>query len=237
LFADDTTTTVVSIRSIQHILSLFEQFGKASGAALNKDKSQGFWIGGIQKSSDAASCGINWGPMAKICGVYFGQNYENQNAKMVSGKLQTALNLSKQRGLTFAGKAELINICLSAKIWYIGACILLEKTFEVAVTRMFFRFLWKSTEWIRPFKGCKKQVGRRPGSVSGTGKISGTPLHAYSTPVVWTSRQMACFRRLLGRIELEEVETRHSIKLNSTFVLAHTLLRQGNHRLPGNVQC
>ena len=43
-YADDTTGFLADLHSVKKFLHVVDEFGKASGAKLNKDKCSGIWL-------------------------------------------------------------------------------------------------------------------------------------------------------------------------------------------------
>ena len=126
LYADDTTILAVDTYSIVSAVKIFENFGSASGAVLNKNKCVALVIAGNINLADLPS----WLPVrdcVKVCGVYFGRNMVELNENMLLSKMSTAVRLHKFRALTLRGKVTIINTVVCAKIWYVwGLCDFFE---------------------------------------------------------------------------------------------------------------
>ena len=58
--ADDTTVCVENEEAIKISLAKVENFCKVSGLRLNKDKTEGLWLGRHENRNDSFA-GINWG--------------------------------------------------------------------------------------------------------------------------------------------------------------------------------
>ena len=58
-YADDTSGTVSDLNSAKQLLKTVETFGFYSGLKLNKEKTEGMWIGSC-KDSRATPLGIAW---------------------------------------------------------------------------------------------------------------------------------------------------------------------------------
>ena len=58
--ADDTTLFLQDEKAVTECLNIVEQFGKVSGLKLNKEKTEGLWVGRGQNRTDTFA-GINWG--------------------------------------------------------------------------------------------------------------------------------------------------------------------------------
>lgn len=72
--ADDTTLFLKDETAVINCLKIVENFGEFSGLKLNKDKTEGLWLGQAKNRSDTLA-GINWGKQhVKALGVFFGYN-------------------------------------------------------------------------------------------------------------------------------------------------------------------
>ena len=58
-YADDTTAIISSLDDAKKILTVVNNFGKASGLLINKEKSEALWIGDLKECNDKP-LGIKW---------------------------------------------------------------------------------------------------------------------------------------------------------------------------------
>ena len=83
-YADDTTICVSTFRSIKHVFRVLKKYGFAAGAKVNKDKTEGLWIGSWQNFEPTIlnfNNGIGWSSShVKFLGIYVGnqQDYLDQ---------------------------------------------------------------------------------------------------------------------------------------------------------------
>jgi len=121
--ADDTTCTVSNKTSIKNIIRVFDDYGRASGAKVNKSKSEIMCMGtGFLNVKDIEKFGIllcdNY---IQILGVYLGKNQTDcdiLNWKEKIGKIKKILNIWKQRQLNIHGRATIVSSLLLSRIWY-----------------------------------------------------------------------------------------------------------------------
>jgi len=146
LYADDTTTLASDVYSVRTAIDIFDRFGSASGATLNKDKCAALVVGGAINTADLP----RWLPVkdsVKICGVHFGRNVVKLNEDMIYAKMSAATRLHKARALTLRGKVTIINVVICAKMWYVGTCVNFSTEFITRVERLLFNFLEK-VHWV-----------------------------------------------------------------------------------------
>ena len=117
LYADDTTLMVTSEDSILLIFSICREFGLASGAQLNMDKTCGIWLGRWKDREDSPY-GIKWVKSKKNCwGFIFGYGeIFSDNWNPVMEKFIQALGMHSMRNLSMRGKAVICNVMATSKL-------------------------------------------------------------------------------------------------------------------------
>ena len=102
-FADDTTVVLDCIGSAKYLFKLLTEFAEISGLKINKDKTQGLWIG-KDRCSEKNPFGISWPKKAiKVLGIYFSYNQDeedSENFNPILKKLKATLNIWRQRNMT-----------------------------------------------------------------------------------------------------------------------------------------
>ena len=151
-YADDTTLILTTERSIQKVLVLAELYGLASGANLNKNKSNAMWLGQWEGRRDTPY-GLNWVECSKIMGIYFSNNIEhctNINWNKCINKLRATLNDAKYRNLYFIGSALYSNVMALSKVWYQSSTLLMNTNQLTSINKCMFNFIWNGrAEWIK----------------------------------------------------------------------------------------
>lgn len=144
--ADDTTLFLQDENAIIECLNIVEQFGTVSGLKLNKEKTEGLWLGRGQNRIDTFA-GINWGQnYVKALGVYFGYNkkeIENKNWKDKLEALKKSLTYWNLRDLTFQGRILIIKSIALSKLVYLVSSICIPTWVINEVNKEFFGFIWK----------------------------------------------------------------------------------------------
>ena len=81
-FADDSVFFIDGVNSAINILFKFEQFGLASGSKVNKDKTEGMWLGKFRNRT-YKPIEIQWVKTTKSLGMHFGYK-DTENIKWIS---------------------------------------------------------------------------------------------------------------------------------------------------------
>ena len=118
-YADDTTLLLQVNQSLLTMENHIANYEKASGAKINKVKSEGLWLGSLKNRLDSP-LGFNWKKKSlKILGLYFGTEDTNKlHWEPKVSKFIKTLDLWKSRDFTFGGKAVVVNHLASSALWY-----------------------------------------------------------------------------------------------------------------------
>jgi hypothetical protein len=143
--ADDTTLFLSSKNEIGIALKTIETFGKHSGLILNRNKTEGLWIGKLKLCLDKIS-DINWSNSPiKSLGVYFGCNTAQCNKLNWENKLRECENIIKQwnkRNLTFFGKIKVIKTLILSKFVYLVQSVKVPHDIIKKIDSLIYTFLW-----------------------------------------------------------------------------------------------
>ena len=72
LYADDTTSFVKTVRSLERLFDVIRLYEQGSGAKLNVSKNEAMWLGAWRSRVDQP-LGLTWVKKMKILGVVFGE--------------------------------------------------------------------------------------------------------------------------------------------------------------------
>lgn len=129
LYADDTTSLVKLICSLECLFDVIRVYERGSGAKLNVSKTEAMWLGAWRWRNDQPF-GLTWVTKMKILGVVFGQVTELDNWQPKLEKLEKHLNLWKFRSLSYVGKSLIFIINalgISKLLYYVFLDGFLEK--------------------------------------------------------------------------------------------------------------
>lgn len=147
LYMDDVNVVCVDEPSVSKVLSITEQFCKASGSSLNKDKSEimfyGKWDTAVGKDLNVKRDCI------KILGVNFGSVGDGtKNWEEVGVKVKKKLGYWKLRNLTLEGKVLIVKAVILPVLLYTSMIFPPAKQTVCVLRRELFQFFWGS-KWER----------------------------------------------------------------------------------------
>ena len=120
--ADDTTLFLGAKNEINIALNIIENFGKHSGLVLNRNKTQGLWVGRLKLCQEKIG-NITWSSHPiKALGLYFGCNKIECSKLNWENKLsecETSIKNWLKRNLTFIGKIKVIKTLILSKFVYL----------------------------------------------------------------------------------------------------------------------
>lgn len=142
-YADDLNIVIKNSESINRIISHLSMYERASGAKINKSKTEIMCFG--------VSIVNKWGfkevtECKEILGVYIGRDENSARDKTwekVLGKVQSKLNLWKARGLNLRGKVIVTNALILSKIIHILGNCELPKWALNSLNSAISCFLWR----------------------------------------------------------------------------------------------
>ena len=142
-FADDNSLVCTDYKSIRHVFEVSENFCRASGAKLNKDKCKGLWLGAWKNNSDQL-CGIKWNNgVEKMVGILFGNgDFVQTNWDVVYQKFDRVITDWRSRSLSMKGKAVIANTLALSKLIYVGTILPISKQYFQKFNTLLFSFIW-----------------------------------------------------------------------------------------------
>ncbi len=141
LYADDTTSLVKSVRSLENLFDVIRLYERGSGAKLNVSKTEAMWLGAWRDRTDQPF-GLTWVKKMKILGVIFGQVSEAGNWQPKLDKLENHLNLWKSRSLSLVGKSLIVNVLGISKLLYLATVLPIPRWVIAKLNNLIWPFLW-----------------------------------------------------------------------------------------------
>ena len=164
-YADDGTLMLKDEMSVKKAIELVEEFGSFSGLKLNRQKTEGMWLGTGAPPHDLGE--INWkmeqNATLKILGIYFSNgatagsleiNWINRIEKIIR-----TIKQWEKRNLSIIGKIQIMKTFLLSQLIYIMQAIILPDDVLKTINTILFKFIWKkkySNTWA--FEKVKRDV-------------------------------------------------------------------------------
>lgn len=147
--ADDTTLTLVDKNSVSETFRVLELYEKASGAKLNKEKSEVLALGkGKICSNDLKIWKIKeCDEVLQLLGIWVGKNKTLCEKLNWEGKVQSItklLNFWKMRHLTLHGRVSVISALLMSKLWYTLMVVNIPEKYCILIKKKCLEFLWNN---------------------------------------------------------------------------------------------
>ena len=143
-YVDDLTVFVSDINSANEVFSILETFFKASGLKVNRDKTEGMWLGKDFQCEDTP-LNIKWPKEPiKILGIFLSYNEndaEKANFDDKIAKLQRQLHWWKARDLSLIGKVLIVKTLALSKFIHLASVITIPKH---RVNIRIYEFIWNS---------------------------------------------------------------------------------------------
>ena len=142
-FADDSKFLLADDTSAHKVLQWFDHFGRASGSKLNKQKTEGMDLGSLRTRTERPLA-ISWVDSMKVFGICFGKVTSDDIWHPIVKKIDNTLKLFSGRLLSVYGKANLINLMVLSKLWYVGSVMPIPNHYIKLIEKRMFDFLWSS---------------------------------------------------------------------------------------------
>jgi hypothetical protein len=143
--ADDTTLYFNSKNDISVAMNEIEIFGNFSGLMINRNKTEGLWIGKLKHSKDKEEH-IKWtNKPIKTLGIYYGHDYiecEKLNWEKKIEKMNSLFLSWSKRNLSILGKVLIIKALIMPIFTFIvSSCVIPEK-YKKEIESKCFKFIW-----------------------------------------------------------------------------------------------
>ena len=149
--ADDTTLFTTNLESLVSAIKTFKKFEACSGLKINLNKTEIIPIGkvkqkNIQLPSEIEQIKIKNGPF-KALGIWFSDNQlQSEELNLVERlkKMQTLINIWKQRNLSLKGKVTIIRSLILPQIQFLFNMLYIPKKTLDTIDKMLFLYLWNN---------------------------------------------------------------------------------------------
>ena len=145
-YADDTNGLVANVKSGKRFLNIVEMFGCYSGLMLNKEKTEGLWLGKC-KNSKSTPLGIRWpSDPVRVLGVYVSYDKakcDTLNFEKKITKCKGVLNDWKGRNLTLIGKVQIVRTFIISLFLFVTSTTVMPSRYIKQVNTMIAQFIWR----------------------------------------------------------------------------------------------
>lgn len=161
-YADDTTGLLKDKKSAKFFLHTVEEFGLFSGLKLNKEKTEGMWLGS-KRNNKSKPLGIKWpDEPLRMLGVYISYDAErckqkNFNEKLL--KMKSIINMWSSRNLTLLGRAQIIKTYIISQLLYVSSVLDVPEDIIKEVDNIIFKFIWNNKKAKLRRSVLKRDIG------------------------------------------------------------------------------
>ena len=145
-YADDSTIFLRSIKSIEHVMEIFDAFGKVSGLRLNKSKTKGIWIGKLKDEGLRICHGLHFtGNPVKCLGLFIGHNKEkteNLNWDKRLDSIEKTVSYWNKMKLSLFAKIKVIKTYVMSKITFVASLIEVPEKVIAKLKSICYNYLW-----------------------------------------------------------------------------------------------
>ncbi len=145
MYADDITISVRDVKSAKQVFKIIDSFSRYSGLKINREKSDGMWIGS-QKDNPSELFGIKWpkSPI-KVLGVWVSHNNDSAciaNFEDKIDKLRKQLHWWKARNLSLSGRIIIIKSIGISKFALLASLVHIPENIIRRVNTEIYNFVW-----------------------------------------------------------------------------------------------
>ena len=150
-FADDTSVSVSTIRSIEELFKLLKDYEKATNAKINNEKTEGLWVG-KWKGRDDKPYNLVWkSDHVKFLGIHIGNKVGANGTKILSDinfaeqveKIKNKINYWKKKGISLLGRVRVSNFFILLRLWYRTNFFTISRQMLDRMDQMIRNFIWE----------------------------------------------------------------------------------------------
>ena len=166
-YVDDTIICLQNLNQVDECLNMIDEFGKASGAKLNREKTIALVMNenSLFNNSIQSNVHLTLGP-AKVLGVPLGKKKQYDLWPSIIEKTQNTLSVWKQRNLSLTGKIQVIKSLAISKLTYMTNFIEIDSKSVETIEKMYYEFLWDGKR-----NRVRKEICVLPRSMGGLGML------------------------------------------------------------------
>ena len=146
MYADDITIMVSDRKSGKKVFDILKQFSICSGLKINKEKTEGMWIGSLRDDKEELY-NISWPKTPiKLLGIYL--SYDKGSAIKANfddkiEKLKKQLHWWKSRDLSLMGRILIVKTLGLSKFSLLAAMIHVPDDYVKSINSIIYEYIWK----------------------------------------------------------------------------------------------
>ncbi len=142
-YVDDTVVFLNNTNQICKCIKIIEDYGSASGARLNKEKTVGLIMNEQNVLRYNGDIRLTMGP-EKVLGIPVGKCTDNDVFwKSVIDKIKKHFSVWKSRNLSYAGRIHIIKSIGVSNLMYACDMMTIDRQYVLEIQNVFWDFLWK----------------------------------------------------------------------------------------------
>ena len=173
-YVDDGCSTLNNLAQLGPTIDIIDEFGKASGSALNKKKTKGLTKGTLTieigtstvslKSVKVRGTSVSDSP-GKSLGIPIGQNRNLKEFWQTKvGRIEKKLNNWRSHNLSLFGKVYVVKSLALSQILYSVEMICIDESVVKEISKLIWNFLWEDKVVRFPVEVC--QIPRNSGGLN-----------------------------------------------------------------------
>ena len=145
-YADDTNGFLHDVHSAKEFMRTVDIFGEFSGLEINKQKTEGMWLG-ANRNNVNKPLGIHWSERpVKVLGIYLSYDtalsVESKfEAKIV--KIGQILNMWRQHNLSLYGRIQIVKTFIISQFMYTLSAMSMPQEVVQKLNKQIWTFIWK----------------------------------------------------------------------------------------------
>jgi len=153
-YADDTSVSVTSTSSINELFKTLDEFEKATNAKINKDKTEGLWVGNWKNRLDKPHNLIWKNDHVKFLGIIIGNKVGANGTKFLSNlnfseqleKVKNKMNYWRGKGISLIGRVKVVNIFILSRLWHRTKIMSMNPELLKTYEKLIRDFVWQNKQ-------------------------------------------------------------------------------------------
>ena len=150
-FADDTSVSVSTLKSIEELFKLLKEYEKATNAKINNDKTEGLWVGKWRTREDKPYNIVWKNDHVKFLGIHIGNKVGANGTKDLSDlnyaeqveKIKNKINYWKRKGISLLGRVKIANVFILSRLWYRTRFFTISRYLLNKIEQLIRNFIWE----------------------------------------------------------------------------------------------